>query len=412
MPGESAHRLSAARVGLASFDERCVDMLPASARAKSRRLPLNGRRVSALLAIAATAWGASSAACAATRYVATPLWGLGGPGVVADVRPQAINERGEIAALEYDPFGSPFSRATLYAGGTVRGIGPVGDSNAAFDVNDAGVVVGALNGQAFVYSAGSLQMLGMLPGDGESTSRAINASGQIAGCSYGADRVRAFVYETGTMRPLASAGLTDGCAQAVNDLGQVAGYVAGGGGTWPVVWSGATATILAVDDGVATGINNRGDVVGNYFVDGAGVRAFLFSNGTFRDLGALGADIDTEVHDINNAGVAVGMSVALSSDIAIRAAFVWDGSMRNLNGLVVAGLEPGEWLTHAYAINDAGQIAAVSRRPAGGPSHLYRLDPLRMPPPPAEVPVLSRSMLVATGVLLVVAGWAARRRVA
>ena len=363
-----------------------------------------------VLAVVAIAWGANHAALAQTRYVATPLWGVGGPGTVADVRPQAINERGAIAAFEYEPPGSPFSRATLYAGGTVRAIGPVGYGNGAYDVSDAGIVVGAVNRQAFAYSEGTLQVLGMLPGDGESVARAINASGQIAGCSYGGSRVRAFLFESGTMRPLASAGHADSCAQAVNALGQVAGYVATGGSTWPIVWSGTTATVLPVNNGVATAINDRGDVVGDYFVDGVGTRAFLISGGAFRDLGTLDAGSETQVHDINNAGIAVGMSIALSSDIAYRAAFVWDGSMRNLNSLVVSGLEPGEWFTHAYAINDAGQIAAVLRRPGGGPSYLYRLDPVAAPAAPAEVPTLAPVALIASSLLLAAVGGATSRR--
>src|SRR5258706_4815173 len=102
----------------------------------------------------------------------------------------------------------------------------------------------------------------------------------------------------------------------------------------------------------ASGINARGEVVGSS--DNGYVRAaFLYSNGSMRNLGYLGSGgPDNRALAINNAGNVVG-SVGISH-ITIRAFFYAGGSMIELGTL-------GGQNSSASAINSTGQIVGDSQ---------------------------------------------------
>jgi probable HAF family extracellular repeat protein len=99
-----------------------------------------------------------------------------------------------------------------------------------------------------------------------------------------------------------------------------------------------------------TGINEAGQVVGYAYntAENIDARAFLWDNGTFRDLGALDpGDTVVRANAINNLGQVVGSSGVISGPWH---AFLWqDGRMQALSAAESA----------AYAINDAGQIIGL-----------------------------------------------------
>ncbi|HEX7525679.1 MAG TPA: DUF3466 family protein, partial [Gaiellaceae bacterium] len=145
------------------------------------------------------------------------------------------------------------SRAFVEHGGVTKELGTLGPggSSVASAVNDAGMVVGwSTSGpggvaHAFLYARGRMVDLG-LPRDAESEARALNDAGQIVGDFFdaGSSRSHAFLYE-------------NGAAVDLNTL------VDSGSG-----W------ILEQ----ATGINDRGEIVGVGSHDGA-TRAFLLIPG-------------------------------------------------------------------------------------------------------------------------------------
>jgi probable HAF family extracellular repeat protein len=106
-------------------------------------------------------------------------------------------------------------------------------SSRAYDVNDRGQVVGEIpagkdgsSTHAFLFTGGHLRDLGTLPGRPGSTARGINEAGTVVGASGG----RAFVYSNGKMTDLNAllapaarkSGLVLTGAVAVNNKGQIA----------------------------------------------------------------------------------------------------------------------------------------------------------------------------------------------
>ena len=219
----------------------------------------------------------------------------------------------------------------------------------------------------------SLVDIGTLGGPG-SFATAVSDNGAVVGCSEAADGIHAFLYFDGTMQDLGP-----GCALAVNNAGVVAGRSGSGE---LVIWRGATVTPLGISGNVG-GINDFGTVVGSFTADGrerafmyrdgrltelgslpgeggsaanavnargqvvgrSGGHAFLYDNGTMRDLGTLGGSTSA-ARGINERGVVVGMA---ANAFGQPEAFVYDGAMRAL---------PGEGYTSAISLNERIQVVA------------------------------------------------------
>jgi len=127
---------------------------------------------------------------------------------------------------------------------------------------------------------------------------AMNSSGQSAGWSYGTDGTPHAVLWS------ASGRVTDlgvGVATCMNDAGQVAGVYAGSLG---VLWSPNHAPQYLSPLTSVTAINASGQVVG-----GTGSHAALWTNGMFVDLNTMiGTDwSNTSALGINDAGQIIGM---------------------------------------------------------------------------------------------------------
>jgi len=107
----------------------------------------------------------------------------------------------------------------------------------------------------------------------------------------------------------------------------------------------------------ARAINNRGQLVGRVFNDGASPtagssHAFLWQDGRFRDLGVPPGCVSTTAYAINDRGEVVGSAVTKDNRTH---AFLWSkGVMRDLGTL------PGGTLSIAYGINNKGQIVGDS----------------------------------------------------
>jgi probable HAF family extracellular repeat protein len=173
-------------------------------------------------------------------------------------------------------------------------------------------------------------------------------------------------------------------------------------------WSGGILAVVPGVEGVATDINDRGDVVGRHTNAVGERRAFRLTAGTAApvDLGTLGGN-SSEALAVNGRGVIVGTS---NSPAGPRAFVLDGGAMQDLNSLVVSGLPAGHVLQVAYDVNDAGQIVGLYQASAIGPNYPYRLDPVAVAQSPAEVPALAPGALAGLAVLLVAATAALRRR--
>jgi probable HAF family extracellular repeat protein len=179
-----------------------------------------------------------------------------------------------------------------------------------------------------------------------------------------------FLWQNGTMIALPTVGGNNGQASAINNSGQVAGYAENGiadstcpAGTenfmidLPVVWTNGNAkalpTITGDPDGVAYGINNRGQAVG---YSGTCIQAthpvVWENNNTVTKLQDLG-DPGGIAYAINSHNQVVGQAV--NSDGTALAA-IW----QNHTVAALGGLLPGDVASFATSINNQGQVVGSS----------------------------------------------------
>ena len=178
-----------------------------------------------------------------------------------------------------------------------------------------------------------------------------------------------FLWQNGTMIALPTVGGNNGQASAINNSGQVAGYAENGIADstcpqgvenfmvdLPVMWDKGIAmalpTINGDPDGVAFGINNRGQAVGYSGTCTAANYAVVWENGTATKLRDLG-DPGGIAYAINSHNQVVGQAV--NSDGTALAA-IW----QNHTVAALGGLLPGDVASFATSINNRGQVVGSS----------------------------------------------------
>lgn len=282
---------------------------------------------------------------------------------------------------------------------TFTDLGTLGGTfSQAFGVNDKGWVVGFATTEgdislhAFLWRRGVMTDLGTLGGSDPrpySVAGAVNNRGEIAGFSetstadpLGEDFCGDFffhlvclpvVWKSGTMTPLPTLGGNNGVANGINNRGQVIGHTETARpdptcdppqvlNYQPVIWEKEHVhklpTIPGDPDGFVNTINDKGQAGG---VTGAcnlsSGHPVLWQNGKATDITV--ADLGFELADINNRGEGTGTA----EDANGFHAFLWK------NGVVTI-LEPLPNFaaeTHGNGINDKGQVEGQSCTAQGFP---------------------------------------------
>jgi probable HAF family extracellular repeat protein len=296
---------------------------------------------------------------AAVRYAIEVLPWLGGTS-----RGNGINDLGWVAGYSNLPDGQS-RHAALWMGGAVIDLGTLGGPNSSVvwpSLNNAGTIAGIAETEAMDPLGESWSCAAFFP-------------------SVTHHVCRGFVRIDGAMHALPTLGGTHGFAAGINSEGQVVGWsettVHDPTCSAPQVlqfratqWDALTLAptelppLRGDSTSAATGVNERGQVIGISGDCGVAVGAFsarhavLWDHGTVTDLGNFGGQAWNTPMAINAAGNVVGFSdLAGDSDGNSREhAFVWtrkDG-MRDLGTL------PGDLTSEASGINGRGQIVGLS----------------------------------------------------
>jgi probable HAF family extracellular repeat protein len=311
----------------------------------------------------------SNDAQCAIKYSVTNLGSLGGQ------HNQAWNANGSGQIVgQSDVGGSTSFHAFIYNGsGPMLDLGTFGGPDSyAVAINNIGQVAGSADANdglahLFLYDgSGPKRDLGTLNGL-NTFAAAMNDNGQIVGVASSHVYEHAFLYDgNGSMRDLGSldTGAGEGSvATGINNQGQIIGWsIVGNVGIQHAFICNGSGPMQDMNDSLnpptgwtltyARSINDKGEIVGDFLVDGSNPRAFLYDGkGSFEDIGTLGVYIYAA--DINNHGQIVGGYY--TEDLECHAYICTPGGLpEDLNVIIDPSL--GWILTAATSVQDDGQI--------------------------------------------------------
>ncbi|HKV80245.1 MAG TPA: hypothetical protein VJP02_19005 [Candidatus Sulfotelmatobacter sp.] len=228
----------------------------------------------------------------------------------------------------------------LWKKGHMSALPTVGGNNGqASAINNRGEVVGYAETavvdpgcppfkttSAVLWEKGKALALPLIGTDPDGFANGINNQGQAVGYSGNCvAALHAVVWRNGTAFPLQDLGVArSNIANAINSLGQIVGQVrkADDSARIAALWQpDGTLTVLSNQLGdhrsFATGINNRGQVVGSTIDDGNNwSHGFIWQNGVLTDLNTLiSGDSNLSIisaSNINERGQISGMATVLS----------------------------------------------------------------------------------------------------
>jgi probable HAF family extracellular repeat protein len=259
-----------------------------------------------------------------------------------------INDRGEAVGLAEtsvpDPdgedmcgFGTKLTcRPFLWRDGHIMALPTLGGNNGeASAINNRGQIVGIsettvqdsgcpagkpgkIISPAF-WERGEVRPLPTVAGDPDGFVQGINDQGQAVGSSgtCGNLAIHAVLWENDTAFQLPDLGHDGNDAYAMNDHGQIVGYVSNGTTVVASLWQKGGVKNLGIlpGDGAAfaTGINNRGQVVGSTLNSGSWSRGFIWQDNVMTDLNTLipkDSNLDIiAASNINERGQVSGMAM-------------------------------------------------------------------------------------------------------
>ena len=318
-----------------------------------------------------------------------------------------INDNGDIVGASQVPGSTGGPHAFLYhhASGSMVDLGTLdGSASEAFSINDSGTIIGEVyesrsnpsspwTPYVWLTSGGSQSLVGPYPnGVGQYvTPNGISNTGLIVGQGYINDVAgeRAVLYKNNTITNLGNIGGDLSDANAISPQGvYIAGTSAAKGATAATNFLSTHAflyrngtrtdlgTLASGNYSTASGVNNKGDVVGYSYIGQTGnctpsqytpeiKHAFITVNGgKMTDLGNLANKTicSSWARAINDSGEIVGYSDAITTanNQVERAFLVSGGQMFSLTFLDWGDPAWGNViLTDAVAINCNGWIAAV-----------------------------------------------------
>ncbi|WJK41798.1 hypothetical protein O7608_05115 [Solwaraspora sp. WMMA2056] len=233
-------------------------------------------------------------------------------------------------------------------------------------INDRGQVVGG----GHLWQAGELTPLGAPDGFDRFHAAEINEAGMVVGNAITATGLsQVAVWHRGAFTTIEIPDAGSSYAVSINDLGVVFGTAEVTSPDQSFLWHRGELTMLWHNNAYAaqTGINNWGDIVGEYEPTPGypcNCRGYRWHRGVRTDLGTLGGDglWPNQPADVNNRREIVGGSTTADRQWH---AYLWrDGAIRDLGTLGGAD-------SSAVAISDRGVVIGHADT-ATGASHPFR----------------------------------------
>jgi len=246
-----------------------------------------------------------------------------------------------------------------------------------YNINDSGQVAGTeplglMNLNAFIWEDGSKYYI--TAGDSrENWANNISNSSILVGTESEFDGFIAiaipFYWQGGVTTYLETLpGITYTEALAVNDAGEIVGYMADAMSTQfstAVLWKDNKIIVLEkLNSGdeynMATDINSHGQIIG-YSGKSDDKRAFLWQSGLMQDLDTLPGDVSAVAEAINEQSQVVGYSLSANRE---KHAFLWQ------NDVMTPLAADGE--SWAVAVNDDGQVVGTNETSQGTCALLWK----------------------------------------
>lgn len=252
-----------------------------------------------------------------------------------------VNDAGQVVGQSWSALGY---RAFVWENGTMRALPPLpGDfTSSAFGINARGQVVGLSAGftglQGVIWTDGVPRDVGSLGGRSGgglyTVAYDVNDAGQVVGISAAAptDRQHAFLWEDGAITDLGAGTAAPGCpddssfAYGISGAGEIVGHIVHACSTRALKWiNGPVQTLLpAPSDRVSAfgrGINEAGHVAGassGFAACPSAQHAALWKDGALIDLGALsGACGFSWGEDLNDKGQVAGYATRNGFPVAV-----------------------------------------------------------------------------------------------
>lgn len=376
-------------------------------------------RLAALAALIAAIGQGASVVRAEIRYTAKNIGAL--TGTPEDNRPdrcEAINRHGDTAGSSRPAGVGATTKAFTYyyADGRLINLGNIygefvgGVTSGAYGINDHGWVVGQSDRNAFVWiddnqnravDAGEMRELVLPPGATAARAVAINNSGQVVGyVSTGTTSAWRWTDANNDRQaqPEEILVINGGAGNGINEAGSVIGTILGEGFRWTDLNNnnqddpGETA-IIPKTSFVPTGassnaraINNHGQVVGSITnaAGGGATRGYIWTDLNNDNVADPGEVVDLNFPYGGSCHVFdvndAGQVVGGYAVGSSRYAFVWSAEEGGRNLNDLISPTAGIEVRQAYAINNAGQIAGFARLSSGGTTEYAFLLTPAVPP--------------------------------
>lgn len=279
---------------------------------------------------------------------------------------QDVNEAGTIVGNMLEP-GLKIAPFILPKDGTMQKLPGSGDNATASAVNEANVVVGRRDGQAYRWSEGTgFRSLGSLAGPtGASAAADINDGGVIVGSTTFTSGTVAFAWHPnfGVMVPLT--GLVPGGssdASAINVHGDVAGTAVAADGKphavlWPA-WGGIVDLGVVGEHSNATDVSDTGVVVGSKVVGNDRFAMVWWPGTTYLPVPLQPGGLPSQALAVDNSGRIVGQTASTDPARPGRVAVVWQSFLGPPTTIGV-GQDEHRSEASAFGMNETGTAVGI-----------------------------------------------------